>query len=141
MPNGRRYCAASSRKRILDRGERDVACVRIVWRGGAVSEIAVKMRVGSVANLTRGAEMRERVIELARTKMHDDEIAAVLTSDKVLQAMAPIAVSKALTGRPSDSSTALIADHGAAHSPACRPQGPCRATDAVVACPRRAQRP
>jgi hypothetical protein len=68
-------------KVILDRGERDVACVRIVWRGGAVSEIAVKMRVGSVANLTRGAEMQERVIELARTKMHDDEIAAVLTRE------------------------------------------------------------
>jgi hypothetical protein len=68
-------------KVILDRGERDVACVRIVWRGGAVSEIAVKMRVGSLANLTRGAEMRDRVIELARTKMHDDEIAAVLTRE------------------------------------------------------------
>jgi DNA invertase Pin-like site-specific DNA recombinase len=68
-------------KVVLDRGEHDVARVRIVWRGGAVSEIAVKIRVGSVANLTRGAEMRERVIELARTKMHDDEIAAVLTSE------------------------------------------------------------
>jgi hypothetical protein len=68
-------------KVVLDRGGRDVARVRIIWRGGAVSEIAVKMRVGSVVNLTRGAEMRERVIELARSKMHDDEIAAVLTSE------------------------------------------------------------
>ena len=34
-----------------------------------------------MAKLSRGAEMRERVLELARTKMHDDEIAAVLTSE------------------------------------------------------------
>lgn len=68
-------------KVILDRGEHDVVNVRIVWRGGAVTEIEVKMRVSSVANLTRGAEMRERVVELARTKMHDDEIAAMLTSE------------------------------------------------------------
>ena len=40
------------------------------------------MRVGSVAKLARGAEMRERVLELAQTKMHDDEIAAVLTNEE-----------------------------------------------------------
>src|SRR5262249_19075329 len=68
-------------KVVLDRGEHDVALVRIVWRGGAATEINVKMRVASVADLTRGAEMRDRVLELARTKMHDDEIAAVLTSE------------------------------------------------------------
>ncbi len=68
-------------KVILDRGEHDVSRVRIVWRGGSVSELEVKMRVNSIANLTRGAQMQERVLELARTKMHDDEIAAVLTSE------------------------------------------------------------
>ena len=68
-------------KVVLDRGEHDIARVRIVWRGGAASEIDVKMRVGSVARLTRGGEMQKRVIELARTKMHDDEIAAVLTRE------------------------------------------------------------
>lgn len=68
-------------KVILDRGERDVARVRIVWRGGAVSEIDVKMHVASIARLGRGGEMQERIIELARTHMHDDEIAAVLTSE------------------------------------------------------------
>jgi hypothetical protein len=82
-------------KVILDRGEHDIAKVRIVWRGGAVSEIDVKMRVGSVAKLTRGEEMQERVTKLARTGLHDDEIAAVLTreghrspnsTDKVLPA-------------------------------------------------------
>jgi DNA invertase Pin-like site-specific DNA recombinase len=68
-------------KVVLDRGEHDIARVRIVWRGGSVSEIDVKMRVGSVARLTRGDEMQKRVIELARTKMHDDEIAAILTRE------------------------------------------------------------
>jgi hypothetical protein len=53
-------------KVILDRGERDVARVRIAWRGGAVSDIAVKMRVNAVANLTRGTEMRDRALDLAR---------------------------------------------------------------------------
>jgi DNA invertase Pin-like site-specific DNA recombinase len=68
-------------KVVLDRGEHDVARVRIVWRGGVVSEIDVKMRVGSVARLTRGDEMQQRVIELARTRMHDDEIAGILTCE------------------------------------------------------------
>jgi DNA invertase Pin-like site-specific DNA recombinase len=68
-------------KVVLDRGEHDVSHVRIVWRGGAVSELDVKMRVNSVANLARGTEMRARVLELARAHMHDDEIAATLTSE------------------------------------------------------------
>jgi hypothetical protein len=39
------------------------------------------MRVNAVANLARGTEMRARVLELARVHMHDDEIAATLTSE------------------------------------------------------------
>jgi DNA invertase Pin-like site-specific DNA recombinase len=68
-------------KVVLDRGERDAAMVRIVWRGGAVTDLEVKMKVNSVAKLTRGMEMRDRVLDLARTGMLDDEIAAVLTSE------------------------------------------------------------
>jgi hypothetical protein len=68
-------------KVVFERGSHDVGLVRIVWRGGAVSEIEVNMRVSSVAHLSRGAEMQERVLDLARTKMHDDKIAAVLTSE------------------------------------------------------------
>jgi len=54
-------------KVILDRGEHDVSRVRIIWRGGAISELDVKMRVNAVANLTRGAEMRARALELVLT--------------------------------------------------------------------------
>ena len=55
--------------------------VRIVWRGGAVTNLEVKMKVNSVAKLTRGTEMRDRVLDLARDGMPDDEIAAVLTGE------------------------------------------------------------
>ena len=68
-------------KVVLDRGERDVARIRIVWRGGAVSDIAVKMRVNAVANLTHGKEMRDRALDLARAGTPDDEIAAILSAE------------------------------------------------------------
>ena len=68
-------------KVVLDRGEHDIARARIVWRGGAVTELEVKMRVNSVANLTRGAEMRERLLDLVREGVCDDEIAAILTRE------------------------------------------------------------
>jgi hypothetical protein len=68
-------------KVVLDRGEHDAARVRIVWRGGAVSDLEVKMKVNSVADLTRGTEMRDRVLELARAGMPDDQIAVLLTGE------------------------------------------------------------
>ena len=52
-----------------------------MWRGGAVTDLEVKMRVNSVANLTRGGEMRDRLLDLARAGVPDDEIAAVLTGE------------------------------------------------------------
>jgi len=68
-------------KVVLDRGTHDIALARIVWRGGAVTDLEVKMRVNAVANLTRGDEMRDRLLELAQAGMPDDEIARVLTSE------------------------------------------------------------
>jgi hypothetical protein len=68
-------------KVVLDRGEYDVALVRIVWRGGATSDISVKMRVNAVANLTHGLEMRDRTLDLARAGTPDDEIAAILSAE------------------------------------------------------------
>ena len=68
-------------KAVIDRGSHDVANVRIVWHGGAVSELAVARPVTGIASLTRGAEMRERILELARDEMPDDEIAATLTRE------------------------------------------------------------
>lgn len=68
-------------KAVLERGTHDVAQVRVVWRGGAVSELAIPRPVTGVASLTRGAEMRERILELARAEMPDEEIAATLTRE------------------------------------------------------------
>lgn len=68
-------------KVMLDRGEHDVATVRVVWRGGVVSQLTIKRAVGRLEALTRGAEMRERVIALACTDIPDEEIAARLTDE------------------------------------------------------------
>jgi len=68
-------------KVVLDRGEHDVALVRIVWRGGAVTDLEVKMKVGSIAKLTRGVEMRDRVLDLVRDGVPDSQIASVLTRE------------------------------------------------------------
>jgi hypothetical protein len=68
-------------KVVLDRREHDIASVRVVWRGGAVTDLEVKMKVNSIAKLTRGVEMRDRVLDLARDGMPDAEIATVLTSE------------------------------------------------------------
>jgi len=68
-------------KAVIERGTHDIAAVRIVWRGGEVSELAVRRPVAGVAALTRGAEMRERVVELARRGVPDEEIAATLTAE------------------------------------------------------------
>jgi DNA invertase Pin-like site-specific DNA recombinase len=68
-------------KVVLDRGEHDVASVRIVWRGGAVTKLEVHQRVNAVVKLARGVEMRDRALTLARAGMYDDQIAAVLTGE------------------------------------------------------------
>ncbi|MER8474255.1 recombinase family protein [Mesorhizobium sp. M1328] len=68
-------------KVVLDRGEHDVALVRIIWRGGAVTELDVKMRVNSITKLTHGQEMRARLVDLARAGMPDYEIATLLTRE------------------------------------------------------------
>lgn len=67
-------------KVVLDRGEHDVALARIVWRGGATSELSVRMHVNSVAALERGSEMITRVLDLAQAGKPDGEIAAILTA-------------------------------------------------------------
>ncbi len=53
-------------KVVLDRGEHDVASARVVWRGGAATNLEVKMKVNSIAMLTRGIECAtERSTSLA----------------------------------------------------------------------------
>ncbi|MDE8347556.1 MAG: recombinase family protein [Acidocella sp.] len=90
-------------KVVLDRGEHDVALVRIVWRGGAVSDLEVKLKVNSIGKLTRGTEMRDRVVDLARGGVPDDKIATALTieghrSPNCANKVLPITVSQIRRG-------------------------------------------
>ena len=65
----------------LRRTARDAASVRVVWRGGKVSEFTVALTVNALAALPRAAEMEARVLDLARDGLHDDEIVRVLTAE------------------------------------------------------------
>lgn len=69
-------------KIVLHRCARDQAAVRIVWRGGAVTELTVPMPVPTLRALSRGGEMETRVLELVRAGVYDDEIAQILTAEE-----------------------------------------------------------
>ena len=68
-------------KVVMRRSSRDQAEVRIVWRGGAATELTVMMPVNALAVLPRHAEMEQRVCELAAAGHYDDEIARMLTAE------------------------------------------------------------
>jgi hypothetical protein len=68
-------------KVVLRRRARDRVAVRIVWRGGAVSELEVTMPVNALTALPRHAEMTARVLELAHAGVDDGEIARTLTAE------------------------------------------------------------
>jgi hypothetical protein len=68
-------------KVVLRRRARDRAAVRIVWRGGAVSELEVSMPVNALTALSRYAEMEARVLTLVRAGVDDIAIARTLTAE------------------------------------------------------------
>jgi DNA invertase Pin-like site-specific DNA recombinase len=68
-------------KVVLRRAATDRISVRIVWRGGAVSELEVAVAVYTHRVLPRGAEMEARLLELARQGVDDATIAAQLTAE------------------------------------------------------------
>jgi DNA invertase Pin-like site-specific DNA recombinase len=68
-------------KVVLQRAVRDLITIRIVWRGGEVSELQVEPTVHSLGALTRGAEMEARLLELARQNIDDTTIADMLTQE------------------------------------------------------------
>jgi DNA invertase Pin-like site-specific DNA recombinase len=68
-------------KVVLCRRGRDRVAVRIVWRGGETTELAIDIAVHAVSSLSRGAEMEARVVDLTRAGIDDDSIAALLVKE------------------------------------------------------------
>ena len=68
-------------KVVLRRAATDCISVRIVWRGGAVSDLEVAVAVSTYRVLPRGAEMEARLLDLARQGVDDATIAAQLTAE------------------------------------------------------------
>ena len=68
-------------KMILQRVTADRISIRVVWRGGEVSEMDVKPAVHSLHVLTRGAELQTRLLDLARQGFDDATIATMLTKE------------------------------------------------------------
>src|SRR5258708_23692564 len=65
----------------MRRSARDKAEVRIVWRGGATTDLIVMMPVNSLAALPRYAEMERRICELAAKGLYDDQIIQILADE------------------------------------------------------------
>ena len=68
-------------KVVLHRTAPERIDVRIVWRGGEVSEAQVEPRVYALHALSRGDEMQRRMLELARQGLTDAEVADILTRE------------------------------------------------------------
>jgi DNA invertase Pin-like site-specific DNA recombinase len=68
-------------KVILHRAAPERIEIRIVWRGGEISEEQVEPRVYALHALSRGADMQARILELALQGLPDAEIAKVLTEE------------------------------------------------------------
>jgi Recombinase zinc beta ribbon domain len=68
-------------KVILHRTARERIDIRIVWRGGEVSEEHVEPRVYALHAFSHGADLQARILELARRGLTDAEAAKVLTEE------------------------------------------------------------
>jgi hypothetical protein len=68
-------------KVILHRTAPERLDIRIVWRGGEVTEEQVDLRVHALHAFSRGAEMQARILELARQGLTDTEVAKLLTEE------------------------------------------------------------
>ena len=67
-------------KVVLDRQVPDTIATRIVWRGGAVSELAVPCTVGTLRDVTGFAQMEAQILRLEAQGHSDEAIAERLTS-------------------------------------------------------------
>src|SRR5215208_1615627 len=68
-------------KLVIHRSAPDTIRMRLVWRGGDASALDIPVAVGSLAALSRHAELEARILELAREGQGEAAIAAALTAD------------------------------------------------------------
>lgn len=67
-------------KVVIQRVGRDRVQVRIVWRGGEVTEYTIPIPVGSLAELSTGQALEARVLQLHKAGESDEVIAQELTA-------------------------------------------------------------
>src|SRR5919204_3550182 len=67
-------------KVVLDRRAPDTIATRIVWRGGAVSELAVPCTVGRLVDLSDFRQLEAQILRLESQGKADEEIAQILTA-------------------------------------------------------------
>jgi DNA invertase Pin-like site-specific DNA recombinase len=67
-------------KVVVQRVGRDRVQIRIVWRGGEVTECVIPIPVGSLAELSTGQELEARVLQLHKAGKSDDVIARELSA-------------------------------------------------------------
>src|SRR4029450_14069989 len=66
-------------KVVVQRVGRDQVQIRIVWRGGDVTEYVIQIPVGSLAELSTSQELEARVLQLYHAGKTDDEIVRELS--------------------------------------------------------------
>ena len=66
-------------KVVAHRKSRDCVAVRIVWRGGAVTEMDVAITVGSTRELSNFTQMEQQILDLEGRGEPDEKIARLLT--------------------------------------------------------------
>jgi hypothetical protein len=67
-------------KVVVQRVGRDQVQIRIVWRGGDVTECVIPIRVGSLAELSTSQELETRVLQLYHAGKTDDDIVRELSA-------------------------------------------------------------
>jgi len=67
-------------KVVLDRRAPDTIAARIVWRGGAVSDLAVLCTVGRLVDLSDFRQLEAQILRLESQGKADEEIAQILTA-------------------------------------------------------------
>src|SRR5262249_59676304 len=76
-------------KVVLDRRAPDTIATRIVWRGGAVSALAVPCTVGRLVDLSDFRQLEAQILRLESQGKADEEMAQILTPKRVRSAQRP----------------------------------------------------